>query len=59
MYHNDERLVKMGEDDHYVKKNGGRSETFEIADDEQLIGCELYHTSFDFLGVTWIKWKFK
>ena len=40
-----------------IKKNGGRREIFLIADDEQLIGCELDHTKFYFRGVTWIKIK--
>ena len=33
----------------------GRREVFEIADDEQLIGCELDHDKDLFVGVTWIK----
>ena len=36
-----ELLVKVGLADDYVKKNGGRGETVEIAADEQLIGAEL------------------
>ncbi len=31
----------MGWDDDFVKKSGGRVEVFDIAEDEQLIGCEL------------------
>jgi hypothetical protein len=40
-------------------------ETFEIAADEQLIGCEFYHgPDFHgkgdyFCGVTWLKYKIK
>ena len=54
----------MGSDVHLIKKYlvCGRVITFEIAADEQLIGCELeYGDPFnlgDFLmGVTWLKWK--
>jgi hypothetical protein len=32
----------VGYDDDWVKECGGRMEEFEIAGDEQLIGCELY-----------------
>ena len=53
----------MGSDDDWVKKTGGRVEVFEIAEDEQLIGCELHewidddgHADFC-AGVTWIKIK--
>ncbi len=55
----------MGWDDDWVKDSDGRVEVFEIAEDEQLIGCELHEmTYFDgnknrhlFAGVTWIKIK--
>ncbi len=41
-YTGQKRLVLVGNDyDDYVKEYGGRIEIFEIADDEQLIGCEL------------------
>ena len=40
-YHHGERLVQVGWDDGDVKKSKGRQEFFEIAEDEQLIGCEL------------------
>ena len=46
-----------------IERDGGRTETFEIAAVEQLIGCELYFfrdadTSRDYFnGVTWIKMK--
>jgi hypothetical protein len=36
-----ERLVGVGETDSWVGDFGGRIETFEIAEDEQLIGCIL------------------
>ncbi len=56
-----ERLVRVGNDD-YVKEYGDLTETFEIAEDEQLIGAELYHGPDSiyrnvFLGVTWLKCK--
>ncbi len=53
----------MGGDNDKVKRWGGRVESFEIADDEQLIGAELYHGEFNnnggdcFYGVTWFKCK--
>ena len=40
-FHHEERLVRMGMTDSVVKKEFGRREVFEIADDEQLIGCRL------------------
>ena len=44
-----------------VLKNGGRVEIFEIAEDEQLIGCELHqykkNSAIYFAGVTWLKMK--
>jgi hypothetical protein len=43
--------------DVYVKKWGGRVETFDIAADEQLIGCKLDHDDRYFRGLTWIKMK--
>lgn len=33
----------------------GRKETFEIAANEQLIGCELSKNCAKILGITWIK----
>ena len=57
-YHHEERLVTVGNsDDWYVMEYGGRREIFEIADNEQLIGCELDHCKDYFRGVTWLKWK--
>ena len=38
-YHHQQRLVKIGESDDDVKQYGGRKETFEIGNYEQLIGC--------------------
>ena len=48
-----------------AKKGQGRKEVFEIAEDEQLIGCEidegkkmLSDFSYNyFLGITWMKMK--
>ncbi len=52
----------MGFIDDWVKKFGGRVEVFEIAENEQLIGCELDECTdengyYHFGGVTWIKIK--
>ncbi len=61
-YHGEERLVAVFWSDNFVKRDGARVEVFEIAEDEQLIGCELHEYTFDdgdsfFAGVTWIKIK--
>jgi hypothetical protein len=40
-YHQDERLVVVGMDEDLVKREGGRVEVFDIAIDEQLVGCKL------------------
>jgi hypothetical protein len=63
-YSGQKTLVQVGDnDDDYVKKYGERVESFEIADDEQLIGAELYHGEYNnegwdyFRGVTWFKCK--
>ena len=53
----------MGLNDSNVSKFGGRVEVFDIAEDEQLIGCKLdaenvWGEDF-FLGVTWLKMKVK
>ena len=59
----EERLCSVGMGDDYAKRNGGRVVTFEIAADEQLIGCELDHGTYyegegdSIEGVTWLKWK--
>ena len=42
-YCKEERLVIVGWDDENVLQFGERKEIFEIADDEELIGCELDH----------------
>ena len=61
----EELLCEVGLDG-WIKENGGRVVTFEIAADEQLIGAELYNGTINvngysdynfFRGVTWLKWK--
>ena len=56
-YSGDELLVKVGWDDQTLENDGGRKETFDIADDEQLIGCELGCNDFYFLSVRWLAMK--
>ncbi len=56
-YSGQEILVQVGEDDSWVKREGGRVEKFEIARDEQLIGCELTFCKDFFCGVTWFMMK--
>ena len=57
-YHNGERLVEVGRTgESFVSKHGGRVEVFDIAEDEQLIGCELDEEGDNFRGLTWIKMK--
>ena len=56
-YSGRETLIKVGLDEDFVKSGGGRVEKFEIADDEQLIGCELNSIDGNFCGVTWLKIK--
>ena len=56
-YSGQETIVKVGWSDGDVKRNGRRVESFEIADDESLIGCELDFDSVNFCGVTWLKRK--
>ena len=41
----------------YGNFSSARREVFDIDEDEQLIGCELYHDEKAFLGVTWLKMK--
>ena len=62
-WHNKKRLVKLGKKDGFVTEYGGRKEIFEIAEDEQLIGCKLHEAihrfegvtqSIKFIGMTWI-----
>ncbi len=45
-------LFKMNTDDFGT----GRKETFHIADNERLIGCEFDHGANFILGVTFLKW---
>ena len=53
----------MGSSDYWVHREVDRVEVFEIAEDEQLIGCELDEIDINedipvyFIGVTWIKIK--
>jgi hypothetical protein len=61
-YHQQQRLVSVGSSDDDAKDYIIRREVFEIADDEQLVGCELDHGKhFNknnvIYGVTWIKMK--
>ncbi len=56
-YCGDELLVAVGEDDNDVKEWAGRRETFEIAENEKLIGCELNHSKNYVCGITWLKMK--
>ena len=56
-YHHEERLAKVGLLDGDLKMRAGRREVFEIADDEQLIGCDLDYCKNRLRGVTWMKWK--
>ena len=59
-YHHDERLVQLGCTDDSMYQNfggGGRIEVFEIAENEQFMGCELESCESFFRGVTWLKMK--
>jgi len=56
-YSGQETLVKVGDNDAWVKKFCGRVEIFEIAADEQLIGAEIYVYKGFFIEVTWLKCK--
>jgi len=57
-YSGQERLAEVGRSDAYVKYRGSRVESFEIADDESLIGCKLYEDDKKLLaGLTWMKIK--
>jgi hypothetical protein len=56
--HKEEIILVVGDDDHeWVKRRGVRKEVFEIADDEQLIGCRLYRMDENFEGLKWMKMK--
>ena len=56
-YHHGERLVAVGghSSEGFVEEYGGRREVFDLADDEQLIGCELDYGTNYFFGVSWLK----
>ena len=56
-YHYKQRLLTLGYEDDWVKKYGGRTEVFEIEDDERWIGCKLDQSKRHFIGITWIKMK--
>lgn len=57
-YHENERLATVGYSDSISYKNVGRFENFKIANDEQLIGCNLYQNNKNlFCGVSWITMK--
>ena len=49
----------VGEGDLWIKAYGGRVEVLDIAEDEQLIGCELDQIRSFFRGVTWVKMKIR
>jgi hypothetical protein len=56
-YHYKQILLALGYEDDWVKKYGGRTEVFEIEDDERWIGCKLDQSKRHFIGITWIKMK--
>ncbi len=57
-YSGAKRLVAVGwPNDEKVKEINGRVELFEIADEEELIGCKLDHCKDYLRGVTWLKMK--
>ena len=56
-YADTQTLVKLGESDESVKFRGGRVETFEVSEDEKLIGCKLFQNKHYFLAVQWLKMK--
>ena len=56
-FHHQQRLVIVGFEDNMLDKFGGRKEVFDIADNEQLLGCELDYCTQYFRGVTWLKIK--
>ena len=59
-YHHQQRLVAVGWDDKFLKIAGRRREVFEIAGDEQLIGCKLEKNKDSCLnGIKWLKMKVK
>ena len=56
-YSGQETLIKVLDNDEYVKRKGGRVESFEIASDERLIGCKIDIDNKHYHGVTWLKMK--
>ena len=64
-YNEEELLVSVGVDEEAFKLLLVRVEVFEIAEDEQLIGCEAnccifndcFYTGSVCRGITWLKWK--
>ena len=56
-YHNEERLVATGKSDSVMSERGGVRVIFDIAANEQLIGCEIHKCEKFFRGVTWLKLK--
>ena len=59
-YHHQQRLVEVGmSPGQFFHFHGGGSYVFKIAEDEQLIGCEIDFNENELLGVTWLKWKIR
>ena len=56
-YSHEELIANTGNPDWFREDWNGRLEEFVIAEDEQLIGCELDHDEFYFRGITWLKMK--
>ena len=57
-YRNEVRIVKVGATDDNMIYKTDRREIFEIADDEQLIGCELDLDEMKhYCGMMWLKMK--
>lgn len=51
--------MAVGYSDRDVIKYGGRVEVFLIAENEQLIGCEIDQGYSSWVGLTWIKVKMR
>ena len=45
-------LVKLGSDEFGT----GLTETFSIGENERLIGCQLDYSSYQVIGITFLKW---
>jgi hypothetical protein len=56
-YHGKERLISLRFGFFPGTGYSEKREVFDIAENEQLIGCELNHRLTNFFGVTWIKMK--